>query len=296
MIKNFFNEQQIVYYENISLKKYNAYRVDTTCDFLVYPKSTQELITILQELKHQNIKYLILGNGSNVIFANKHFNGVIIKLDNLNEVKYENNLVTVGAGYPLIKLAIETIERGLSGLEFATCIPGCVGASTAMNAGAYNSSMSEVVDKVEVINDKYEVISLTNEEMLYTYRDSLIKQNKDYIVISTTFKLAKGNTEEMKKIAAERKQKRILSQPLDKPNAGSVFRNPENMYAGELIEKSNLKGKKINDAEVSTKHANFIINNGNSSGKDIIGLINLIKKEVKKNYNVELQLEQIIIE
>lgn len=296
MIKNFFEKHQISYIENASLKNYNTYRLDTTCSFLIFPKDEQELIDILRELKKTNHKYLILGNGSNIIFANDHYQGVVIKLDKLNHIEYQGNIVTAGSGCSLIKFAMDTINKGLSGLVFATGIPGAVGASTAMNAGAYNNDMSEVVKSVRVLNKNLEIIELSNEQMQFSYRNSLLKANKDYIVLSTTFKLPNGNPEEMKKLAEERKYKRINSQPLNYPNAGSVFRNPEGKYAGELIEKCNLKGYNINGAEVSTKHANFIINNQNAKGKDIIALINLIQKEVKTKYNIDLILEQIIVE
>lgn len=295
MIKNFFNKNNIEYYEEISLKKYNTYRVNTICKYLVFPKNEEELIQTLKELSQNNIKHFILGNGSNIIFSMDYYDGVIIKLDKLNKITYDNNLVTAEAGCSLIKLALDTIDKSLSGLVFATGIPGAVGASTAMNAGAYNSDMSQVVKTVRVLTPSYEIITMNNNDLEYTYRDSFLKRNPDIVVLSTTFELEKGNKEEMLQQTEERKKKRMLSQPLNMPNAGSVFRNPENMYAGELIEKCNLKGYNINGAEVSTKHANFIINTGNATGKDIISLIDTIKKEIKKNYNVELKLEQIIV-
>ena len=295
MIKNFFNENNIDYKEDASLKKYNTYRIDAKCKYLVFPNNETELINILKYLKENNIKYLILGNGSNVIFNFDYYDGVIIKLDNLNQIEFKDNIVTVGAGYSLIKLAVETIEKGLDGLTFAAGIPGCVGASTAMNAGAYNSDMASVIKEVRVLNKNLIIETIENKDLHFSYRDSFLKQNPEYVVLSTTFELTKGNIEEMKHHIEERRKKRLLSQPLDLPSAGSVFRNPESMYAGELIEKLNLKGYNINGAEVSTKHANFIVNKGNAKGKDVVELINKIKKDVKDNYNVDLKLEQIII-
>lgn len=296
MIKSFFDKLNIEYIENASLKKYNTYRIDASCSYLVFPKSIEELINILKELDKEKIKHFVLGNGSNIILSMNHYDGVFIKLDKLNNVTYNDNVVTAEAGCSLIKLSLETMNRGLSGLEFASAIPGLVGASTAMNAGAYNSDMASVTKEVVALDDKYNIVTLKNEELDFSYRDSFLKKNPSYIVLSTTFELSKGDTETMKEQALERKKKRIASQPLEYPNAGSVFRNPENMYAGELIEKSNLKGYNINGAEVSTKHANFIINKGNATGKDILNLIEKIKNEVKKNYQVDLKLEQIIIE
>ena len=296
MIKSFFDENNIEYLENASLKNYNTYKIDTLCSYLVFPKNEEELIKILKEINKENIKYIVIGNGSNIILSMPFYEGIVIKLDKMCQVEYSDNLVTVGAGYSLIKIALETIERGLSGLEFAAGIPGTVGASTAMNAGAYNSDMASVVKNVKVLNDKFEIITLSNRELEYSYRDSFLKKHKDYIVLSTTFELVKGNSEIMKAQIEERRAKRIASQPLNMPNAGSVFRNPDNMYAGELIEKSNLKGYSVGGAMVSDKHANFIVNKGNATGKDIVDLINTIQNKVRENYNVELKLEQIIIE
>ena len=224
-----------------------------------------------------------------------YYNGVMIKLDNLNSIIYKDNLVTAGAGCSLIKLSLDTIEKGLSGMEFSAGIPGCVGASVAMNAGAYNNDISDILKEATILTPDNEVKVMKNNELNFEYRDSFLKKNKEYIVLSATFELTKGNIEEMRELVEERKQKRIDSQPLELPNAGSVFRNPEGSYAGALIEKANLKGYNINDAEVSNKHANFIVNKGNATGKDIISLITKIQKEIKEQDDIDLKLEQIIV-
>ena len=296
MIKSFFDKYNIEYRENASLKNYNTYKIDATCDYLVFPKDEAELVSVLKEIKDNNLKHLILGNGSNIILANDNYTGIIIKLDRFNKVTYKDKTVIAEAGYSLIKLAIESIEKGLSGLEFAAGIPGCVGASTAMNAGAYNSDLSQVIKEVKVLTPDLSIKTIAKEDLMFEYRDSFLKQNKEYIVLSTTFELTEGDIESMKLQINERRMKRLASQPLNMPSAGSVFRNPEGMYAGELIEKSNLKGYSIGGAKVSEKHANFIVNEKNATGKDIIKLINKIQKEVKEKYNVDLKLEQIIIE
>ena len=295
MIKSFFDNLNITYKEEISLKNYNTYRLNTIAKFLVFPKTIEELKKILIFLKDNNIKYYLLGNGSNVIFSMEYYDGVIIKLDNLNRITYNNTTVTAEAGCLLIKLSLNTIENGLTGMEFSTGIPGCVGASVAMNAGAYNSDISQILKEVTVLTPNNEIKIMSKNELQFEYRDSFIKKNKDYIILSATFELEKGNIVEMKKLVEDRKKKRILSQPLEMPNAGSVFRNPQNQYAGALIEGANLKGYNINGAEVSIKHANFIVNKGGAKGEDIISLIEKIKKEIKEKNNVELKLEQIIV-
>lgn len=296
MIKDFFNTNNFSFKEETSIKNLNTYHVDTKAKFIVYPKNIDELKKIVTFIKENNIKHLVLGNGSNIILSKDYYDGIIIKLDYFNKIEFNETEVCVEAGYSLIKLAIETINRGLSGLEFAVGIPGSVGASTAMNAGAYNSDMSNIVKEVTILTSNLEIVKMTKEELNYSYRDSYLKRNKDNIVISTKLLLSKGNKNEMLRIIKERQEKRQSSQPLNYPSAGSVFRNPEGYYAGELIEKCNLKGKNINGAEVSIKHANFIINTGKAKGKDIVSLIKLIKKEVKDKYNIDLILEQIIVE
>ena len=295
MTKNFFDSLNITYKEDVSLKNYNTYRVNTICKFLVFPKTIEELKQIINYIKENNIKYYILGNGSNVIFSMEYYDGIIIKLDNFNSIVYKDNLVTAGAGYSLIKLSLDTIDKGLSGMEFSTGIPGSVGASVAMNAGAYNEDISNILKEILVLTPENQVEIMKKEDLEFAYRNSFLKRNKKYIVLEATFELKQGEIEEMKKLVEERKQKRISTQPLDLPNAGSVFRNPEGMHAGALIEQANLKGYNINGAEVSTKHANFIINKGEAKGQDIINLIEKIQKEIKEKNKVDLILEQIIV-
>jgi UDP-N-acetylmuramate dehydrogenase len=296
MIKDFFNKGNYNYEENISLKKYNTYRIDILAKYMVFPKNTKELIELINFARTNNIKYMILGNGSNVIFNTTYYDGIIIKLDNFNNMSIKGNKVYAEAGCSLIKLAISTINAELSGLEFACGIPGTVGASISMNAGAYNLDISNSLESISVLTPQNEIIILNKKKLEFSYRDSFLKRNPDYVVLSANFLLKKGNREEMLLQMEERKKRRKDTQPLEYPSAGSVFRNPPSMYAGELIEKCNLKGYCIGDATVSTKHANFIVNKGNATGKDIVSLINKIKEEVKNKYKIELILEQIIVE
>ena len=296
MIKDFFNKGNYNYEENISLKKYNTYRIDILAKYMVFPKKTKELIELINFARTNNIKYMILGNGSNVIFNTTYYDGIIIKLDNFNNMSIKGNKVYAEAGCSLIKLAISTINAELSGLEFACGIPGTVGASISMNAGAYNLDISNSLESISVLTPQNEIITLNKNKLEFSYRDSFLKRNPDYVVLSANFLLKEGNREEMLLQMEERKKRRKDTQPLEYPSAGSVFRNPPSMYAGELIEKCNLKGYCIGDATVSTKHANFIVNKGNATGKDIVSLINKIKEEVKNKYKIELILEQIIVE
>lgn len=296
MIKNFIKNNNLECYEEASLKDYNTYKINTKCKYLTFPKSKEELAKLIKFLKENNHKFLVLGNGSNIIFSKTYYDGIIIKLDRLKKLTIKDNILEVEAGYSLIKLAMNTALLGLSGLEFASGIPGSIGASIAMNAGAYNHSLSEILESVEVLNKNYEIVTMTPSQLDFKYRDSFFKQNKDYIILSCKLKLEYKNKEEILALISKRRIRRIETQPLNYPSAGSVFRNPEGMHAGELIEKCGLKGYTIGGAMISNKHANFIINHNNATGSDIIKLIKKAKEEVSKKYNVDLILEQIIID
>ena len=296
MIKNFIDTSGIECYEDVSLKKYNTYKIDAKAKYLVFPKDSVELISLISYLKSNKCKFLVLGNGSNVIFNFEYYDGVIIRLDRFNSISINDNVIEVGAGYSLIKLANEVALLGLSGLEFASGIPGCVGASVAMNAGAYNHSLAEVVESVMVLTPDNEIITMNNEELEFNYRESFLKHNKDYIILSCKIILSHGNKEEILELISNRRIRRMESQPLNYPSAGSVFRNPEGNYAGKLIEDCGFKGYKLGGAMVSLKHANFIINYDGATGRDIVLLINKIKNSVKEKYGIDLILEQIIID
>lgn len=296
MIKSFIDTSGVEYYEDVSLKKYNTYKIDAKAKYLVFPKDSVELISLISYLKDNNCKFLVLGNGSNVIFNFEYYDGVIIRLDRFNSISINDNVIEVGAGYSLIKLANEVALLGLSGLEFASGIPGCVGASVAMNAGAYNHSLAEVVESVMILTPDNEIITMNNEELEFNYRESFLKHNKDYIILSCKIILSHGNKEEILELISNRRIRRMESQPLNYPSAGSVFRNPEGNYAGKLIEDCGFKGYKLGGAMVSLKHANFIINYDGATGRDIVLLINKIKNSVKEKYGIDLILEQIIID
>lgn len=291
MIENFISEYE--YYKDASLKKHNTYRIDAACNYLIYPKDTNELISLINRLKEYDIKYIILGNGSNVILAKPVYD-VVIKLDRLNNITIKDNIVEAEAGVSLIYLSSICMKNGLD-LSFAGGIPGQVGASTAMNAGAYKEDLGMYVKEVEVITPELEVKTLSHDELEFNYRDSFLKRNKDYICIKTTFEFKPLNKEEIKRKMEDRRSRRIATQPLDMPSAGSVFRNPEGMSAGKLIEDIGLKGFVHGGAKISEKHANFIVNERYATAFDIVSLIDYVKDRVKIEYNIDLILEQEIV-
>ena len=292
MNENFIKNYE--YYKDISLKKYNTYRLDVKCGYLIYPGTVEELTNLLKYLKENNINYFILGGGSNIILAKPYFD-VVIKLDKLNNIKIKENIVTAEAGVSLIYLANLCMNNNLNGLAFAGGIPGMVGASTAMNAGAYKEDMASIVKEVKVVTPELEVIRLTNKDLNYSYRNSFLKEHKDYICTEVTLEMSYLDKDKIKETMTSRKKRRIDTQPLDKPSAGSVFRNPEGLSAGKLIEDAGLKGYKIGGAKISTKHANFIVNTGDATYEDILELIDYTKKKIKEIYNIDLILEQEII-
>lgn len=282
--------------ENVLMKDYTTYKVGGKVICVCIPDDENSLINLLKYLKDKNIKYKILGNGSNVIFNDSGYDGVIIKLDNFNNLTISGNKIIVGAGYMLNKLALRVSRLGLSGLEFAAGIPGTIGGAIFMNAGAYKSDMGYIVESVKVLTPNFEIKKLTNKDLDFHYRTSFLQKNKDYICLEATLVLSYGNTEEIMNLITERKNRRLETQPLEYPSAGSVFRNPEDNFAGKLIEDIGYKGKMIGGAKVSEKHANFIINTGNATGEDVKKLIMKIKSEVKNKYNIDLKIEQEFVE
>lgn len=282
--------------ENVYMRDYTTYKVGGKPICIVIPEEENSLIKLLKYLKSNKIKYKVIGNGSNVIFNDSGYNGVIIKLDNFNNLKIIENRVIVGAGYMLNKLALRVSRLGLTGLEFATGIPGTVGGAIYMNAGAYKSDMGYIVTSVKVLTPDYEIKILKNKDLDFHYRSSFLQKNKDYICLEVYISLIKGNSLEIMELINERKARRVESQPLEYPSAGSVFRNPEGDFAGRLVEELGYKGKSIGGAKVSEKHANFIINSGNATGEDVKKLINEIKDKVKEKYNIELKVEQEFVE
>lgn len=282
--------------ENIDIKEYTTYHIGGKALGMVFPNDVYCLIKLLEYLKSNNIKYKVIGRGSNLIFSSEPYNGILIKLDKFDNLKIKGNEITVGAGFQLIKLATRLSRIGYSGIEFATGIPGSVGGAVFMNAGAYKSDMGYIVKSVKVLTPDLRVKELTNYDMHFHYRTSFIQKNPEYICLEATLILSKGNADEIMQLIADRKKRRVESQPLEYPSAGSVFRNPEGDYAGRLIEEIGYKGKKIGGAMVSEKHANFIINYDNATGEDVKQLIKEIKDKVKEKYNIELKVEQEFVE
>ena len=283
--------------ENVSLVKLNTYHIGGLAKYLVKPNSINDLVEVLKVLKENNVKYFILGNGSNIVLNSKFYDGVVIKLDKLNgiEVTPELNTAYAEAGAMVGKVTLETVNKGLTGLEFAAGIPGTVGGSIYGNAGAYNACIMDYVESVTVIDEDFNIDILKHEDITYGYRTTMFKEEKKYIIVAAKFYLKPGDKANSLEMIKERQERRAATQPLEYPSAGSVFRNPDGDFAGRLIEFCGLKGARVGGAEVSEKHANFVINKENASSKDVHDLICYIHDTVLDKTNVDLQIEQEFI-
>jgi len=278
--------------ENVSFKDLTTYRTGGVARVVFFPSDVEALVDVLKYLKNKKIDYKILGNGSNILASDDLYNGIVIKLTSLKEMSIDENLVlNVSAGYNFMSLANTLSKQGYTGLEFACGIPGTVGGAIYMNAGAYLKSISDLVISIDILDEDFNFKTITKEELKATYRSTIFSE-KNYICLSVKLQLKKGNKEEILEILEERKIRRNTTQPLEYPSAGSVFRNPEGDYAGRLIEELGFKGKTIGGAQISEKHANFIINKANASAKEIKELMDIASNGVKEKFNVTLKREQ----
>ena len=221
--------------ENCSLKQYTTYRAGGIADYIVFPESIEQLKNLMQYLNEKNIKHKVVGYGSNLLFSDDGYRGVLIKLDALHTCEFYGTKVVVGAGYPLMKLAIKAAKLGLTGLEFAAGIPGTVGGAVYMNAGAYKSDMGYIVSEIKVLTPELTVKTMYNRELEFHYRTSFLQTHPGYICLEATLILTKGTEAAIRSVMEDRKKRRLMTQPLEYPSAGSVFRNPEGVAAGKLI-------------------------------------------------------------
>ena len=278
--------------ENEPLYKHTTYKVGGPCRLYLKVKDISSLQKVMAYIKSEAISYFVIGNGSNLLFSDKEFEGVIVSLnENFNKISVNGCEMQVEAGVSVIYLANEACKYGLSGLEFAGGIPASVGGAIYMNAGAYLSEFAAIVKKVEILDERGEVRSLSKEEMSFSYRHSILQEKKDWIVLACLLELQPGDQKEIRELMDKRKEKRMSTQPWNQPSAGSVFRNPEQKTAWKCIDECGLRGKEIGGAQISPKHSNFIVNNGYASAKDILSLIQLAQKEVKQQLGIELHTE-----
>ena len=275
---------------NESLKKHTTYGIGGPADLMIFPKSKQDLIKVIEIINKNKIQLTILGSGSNVLVSDNGIRGAVISLKNsLKQIEVDDNILYAECGTMLGKIVKHAVKNNLIGLENLNGVPGTLGGALIMNAGAWGGEISENLIHVEVINSKSEIQKIQKKDLNFSYRQSSF--NKDDILLSAKFNLKKADKDIIKENFIEAQSGRKKSQPLNKRSAGSLFKNPKNNSAGKLLDEAGLKGYSVGDAKISEKHANFFINDGDATSKDMLMLIKKAHKEVKDKFNVNLSLE-----
>lgn len=279
------------------LSMHTTFRVGGCCRVLIYINSIENLVKLLLFIKTNNIKYFVLGKGSNVIASDDGFDGVVLVFgSDFSSIKFEGkNELVCSAGISLKDLCLFALERELTGLEFAYGIPGTAGGALFMNAGAYGGEMSDVVVSAEYIDEDLNLCCIEKADMKLSYRHSIFSENRNYIITSICLKLEQGSGEEIRVHMDELLHRRKDKQPLNYPSAGSTFKRPEGSYASLLIDQCGLKGMNVGGAEVSCKHSGFIINKGNATCSDILKLSEKVIEIVKSKTGYVLELEPEIL-
>ena len=273
-----------------SLSKYTTFEVGGPATLFLIPDTISAAQEAFKIINHSDLPHLILGAGSNLVVSDEGFSGIVIYTGHLNQVEIDDTTIRAQVGVLLSDLAQAAAKAGLSGLEFASGIPGSLGGALYMNAGAYGGEMREVVSEITVITPEGEKKTLDHSEINLGYRQSIL-QEKDYLAVEATIELHKGVTEKIKDKIEELKDKRWNKQPMEMPSAGSMFKRPQDHYASALIDEAGLKGTQVGDAQVSTKHAGFVVNLGSATAQDIKELVEVVKEKIYDEYQIKLETE-----
>ncbi len=280
---------------NEPMYKHTTFRVGGEAQCLVRISEGRQLVKIIPYLKEVEVPYFILGNGSNLLVGDKGYEGVILQIGNrMNDIKAEGGCIRAGAGALLSQVARFAQENGLTGLEFASGIPGTIGGGVVMNAGAYGGEMKQVVKEVTVLSDQGEILILNGDDMEFGYRTSIIKR-RPFVVLEVLMQLQPGNKAEILLYMEELSKKRREKQPLEFASAGSTFKRPEGYFAGKLIMDAGLRGYSIGGAKVSEKHCGFVVNTGNATAADVAEVIWEVQEKVKEKFGVALETEVIFL-
>lgn len=275
---------------NEPLKKHTSFRVGGPADYFCVPENAEQLRAALHFARERRLPVAVMGAGTNLLALDKGFRGLVVKLGGgLVEIKAEGRHLYVGSGVPLPKLVSYAVTKGLAGLEFLAGIPGSVGGAVVMNAGAWQKSIGAVVWRVRAIDPQGKEKVLTKKALRFSYRRSALQKRK-LIVTEVVLRLRRGDRSVLKQQGQEYLRLRRQTQPLGSPNAGSVFKNPPGKFAGELIEAAGCKGLRVGDAQVSYKHANFIVNLGEARATDIIKLMTKVQRAVKTRLEPEIKI------
>ena len=277
------------------MSRHTTFRIGGEAACFIRISSEEQLRKLIPYFENVGIEYFVLGKGSNLLVGDKGYPGVILQIsDACQQIEAEENRLQVQAGAALSKVALFALERGLEGLEFAAGIPGTVGGGVVMNAGAYGGEMKQVVESVRVLSPEGEILTLDNDTMEFGYRTSIIR-NRNFTVLSVTFRLREGNREEIRARIEDFQKRRMEKQPLNYPSAGSTFKRPEGYYAGKLIMDAGLRGFQIGDARVSDKHCGFVVNVGKATARDVTDVIEEVQEKVRERFGVSLEREVIYL-
>ncbi len=273
------------------MKKHVTFRVGGNADYFVTVKNADEIAAVINLCKEEKVPYFIMGNGSNLLVGDKGIRGVVIQIaKDMNDIEVDGETITAMAGALLSKIAGAALNAGLTGLEFASGIPGTLGGAVVMNAGAYGGEMKDVLDMVRVLTPEGEILELGKDALKLGYRTSVVAE-KNYIVLDARIVLKKDDKEKIREYMEDLKGRRTSKQPLEYPSAGSTFKRPEGYFAGKLIDDAGLRGFALGGAQVSEKHCGFVINKDNATALEIIKLIEEVQKRVKENSGVALETE-----
>lgn len=276
------------------MKKHTTFRIGGPARFFYVPKNIDELKLIIEHCKGEKLKYMIIGNGSNMLFMDEGFDGAIICVGSgMSNISVDNTNIYVEAGALLSKVASGARDAGLTGMEFAAGIPGTIGGAIVMNAGAYGGEMKDIVSFVDILEADGVVRRYSNEEMQFGYRRSIVDTDK--VVVGVELKLVSGNVDDINARMYELKTARVSKQPLEYPSAGSTFKRPEGYFAGKLIDDCGLRGYRVGGAMVSEKHCGFVINYDNATANDVLKLMDDVRNKVYEEYNVLLEPEVRIV-
>ena len=280
---------------NEPMKNHITFRIGGPCEVLVEPETEEQILNVLNLIKENNLRYMVIGNGSNLLVKDIGIKGVVLKiLDKFSEIKINGTEIIANSGAKLSKIAKIAMENELKGFEFASGIPGSIGGAVTMNAGAYGFEMKDIIKNVRVIEKDLTIREYSNDEMNFRYRKSRV-QDDNLIVLSVTIQLKKGDIKEITENYNEYTRLRRMKQPLEYCSAGSTFKRPVGFYAGKLIDDSGLRGYRYKDAQVSEKHCGFIINRGNADFEQVYTLMKTVQDKVYENFNVMLEPEIKIV-
>ena len=273
------------------MRNHTTFKIGGPVDVMIIVEDENELIDAVKICRDNNIEFLIMGNGSNLLIKDGGIRGLVLKVnEGFNQVQVDGNKIYCQAGALLSTVSKTALKHSLKGSEFTSGIPGTIGGAITMNAGAYGGEMKDIISKVRVINSNNEIIEYTNEEMNFRYRNSRVADD-NLIVLGVEISLEQGKYDEINEVMKDLTYKRTSKQPLEFPSGGSTFKRPEGYFAGKLIQDAGLKGLRRGGAQVSEKHSGFVINVDGADCKDVLELISVIQKVVRDKFDVELERE-----